>query len=753
MSNALLTAVNKVKFGVEEVLASDAQVYFENIFSTRHIGRVVDFMLFQCQPFIAASTDPAYTEYRFRHVIELAIFNAWANYRAGERSKVVELEFGWDKQRLVISASHIAETGVGGFVPGGEPANEVSKRMQKMLTQVQQLADGLIVRHDPKSGRVQAIAFLVVDEAEKLAAPAYLDLSLLPPPPSVEVEADTQVPEELSNGNLDAFLADENAVPAAAPEFIDDTVTLSGGGGEPDTTETVVKGSAPEDEFETRLSGDSAIEIDKTKIVVGGGAPAEDEVETRISGSAAIGVDKTKIVIGGGGPTGPNKDLMQVKRLEGGAAAAGGSSKREQLLMDKLKMMSEQITVLKAEKNNATASVSGPGSESSGEMGGGTRREQLLTDQKKVMSEQITALNEQINTMRSDRNEMQVALSDSNRTAAEALAKAASDDDKDSPEVAKLRKEIESPEIVPSNAKTWAKGLMESMTKERAELKVKAREIDSLLRRRDYEFKTKESGFVEQLRMMEGMIKQRESALEKSKETVANMSGIIEKMRAETVGNKDSAEWSHKLATAEKLLQAEKETSDRVQKRCEEIQKRLADEMGLRGAAQLDVVKFKKQADDLTRKVAQLQDAGQKNSSTDVLAVTDARDKAIRQVEQLKQQNRELQAKLSTSTTTTKSSANAKDGAKSSPAQSEAELKHKLDLADKLAKASKEELDKTKKRFEEVKLQENKLRGDLSKVQAELAKAQADLKAAGLRSAGAATAAAATSKGATKPKA
>ncbi|MBI3555156.1 MAG: hypothetical protein HY074_02690, partial [Deltaproteobacteria bacterium] len=180
MSNALLTAANKIKFGVEELLASDAQVYFENIFSTRHIGRVVDFMLFQCQPFIQAAGDPADAEYRFRHMIELAIFNAWVNYREGERSKCVELEFGWDKQRLIISATHIAAAGVGGFVPGGEPADEISGRMQKMLAQVQQLADGLIVRHDPVSGRIQAIAFLAADEHEKLSSAEYLDLSQLP---------------------------------------------------------------------------------------------------------------------------------------------------------------------------------------------------------------------------------------------------------------------------------------------------------------------------------------------------------------------------------------------------------------------------------------------------------------------------------------------------------------------------------------------------------------------------------------------
>ncbi len=740
MSNALLAAVNKIKFGVEELLEPDAQVFFENIFSTRHIGRVVDFMLFQCQPFLKASQDPAYTEYRFRHMIELAIFNAWANYRTGERSRVVELEFGWDKQRLVISASHIGAEGIGGFVPGAEPANEVSIRMQKMLTQVQALADGLIVRHDPVSGRVQAIAFLAADETEKLAETQYLDLSQLPAVQQT-LEPDASVPEELSNGDIEAFMADENAAPeAAAP--IEDDVTIAGGGAEPDTTETRIKGSAPEAELETRISGSSAIGQDKTKIVIGGGGDK-------------FGEDKTKTVISGGGSVGPNKEVMQVKRLDAGAGAAGGSNKREQLLMEKLKVMSEQINALKAEKaggNMTLSSVEAAGP--TGDSGVASKREQLLTDQKKVMGEQIVTLNEQLNTLRSEKNGLQVALSESNRNAAEAFSKAAAEDDKDSDEVVKIRDEIEKEKGVPEKAKAMVQGLLEATTKERGDLKQRAREIDAMLRRRDYEYKTKESGFVEQLRLMEGMIKQRESALEKSKEAATNLSAIIEKHRVESSSATDTAEMTHKLATADKLLQAEKENTDRVQKRCDDIQKKLSEEVSARGTAQLDSAKFKKLADDLQRKVNQFQEAGQKGSSTDLLNITDARDKAVRQVEQLKQQNRELQTKL-LANAPTKSSANSKDGAKNSPAQSEAELKHKLELADKLAKASKEELDKTKKRFDEVKVAENKLRGELSKVQADLIKAQAELKAAGIRSAGAAAAAAKTTpppKPGTKPK-
>ncbi|MBI3555388.1 MAG: hypothetical protein HY074_03875, partial [Deltaproteobacteria bacterium] len=519
---------------------------------------------------------------------------------------------------------------------------------------------------------------------------------------------------ELSNGDVDAFLADEKAPPPVpAAEVIEDSQTITGGNEGPDTTETRIKGG-----------------------------PVEKEVETRISAGPNIETDKTKIVIGGGGPAGPNKDVMQVKRLDAGNAGAGGAgaSKREQLLLDKLRVMSDQITALKAERgNSSTGLANAEVGMAAGEGSAVSKREQLLTEQKKAMGEQITALNEQLNTLRSEKNGLQLALSESNRHAADAISKAAAgEDDKESEEEIKFKNEIEKDVAVPDKAKAMVKGLMESLTKERSEIKQRAREVDALLRRRDYEYKTKESGFVEQLRLLEGMIKQRESALDKSKEVNSNLAAVIEKLRSESTSATDGAELTHKLATSEKLLQAEKESTDRVQKRFDEIQKKLTEEISARGIAQLDTVKFKKQAEDLQRKVNQFQEAGQKGSSTDLLNITDARDKAVRQVEQLKQQNRELQTKLAASTQTSKNSTNAKDGAKSGPVQSEAELKHKLELADKLAKASKDELDKTKKRLEEVKQSENKLRGELTKVQADLAKAQSELKAAGIRSAAAA---------------
>ena len=168
MSLVAAAIIQKGRLGLEELLHARARVLYDNIFSTRHLGRVLDFVLFEASAYTKICPDPAMIEYRIRHALELLIFNAWSNYRKEEKTKWVGLEFGWDDERFVMSVCFFAEDGIGGFFPGtGEPKDEVSGRMLKMFTQVQELSDNLVIRHDPLTGRMHAIVSFLSPGAAK----------------------------------------------------------------------------------------------------------------------------------------------------------------------------------------------------------------------------------------------------------------------------------------------------------------------------------------------------------------------------------------------------------------------------------------------------------------------------------------------------------------------------------------------------------------------------------------------------------
>jgi chromosome segregation ATPase len=236
---------------------------------------------------------------------------------------------------------------------------------------------------------------------------------------------------------------------------------------------------------------------------------------------------------------------------------------------------------------------------------------------------------------------------------------------------------------------------------------------------------------------LENTLRQRDGVIEKNKEALATLSGTLERIKADNSSTADKIELTHKLVTTEKLLASEKENCDRMKTRMDDALKRQSEETTQRGALQHELSKNKKQVEDLQRKIVQLQDAAQKGADAEIHTLTEQRDRNQKIADELKRQVRELQTKLSAVNTTAKTAGVGGVGGKSGGTGSEAEFKHKLEMAERLAKASKDEMEKLKKRFDEAKQQENKLRAELGKLQGELNKAHTEAKAAGLRSPGA----------------
>lgn len=333
---------------------------------------------------------------------------------------------------------------------------------------------------------------------------------------------------------------------------------------------------------------------------------------------------------------------------------------------------------------------------------------------------------------------------------------------KASEEITQLKIQLEAafhclPGIDNAASKEMIKGLVETVTKERAEVRQQRSDLVLALRRKEHEFRSKETSLKETLRVQEEQLKQKEGVNEKLKINNSILSTTLDQLRADAADSNDRVELTHKLVTAEKLYQKANEDAERAQKRAEEVQKRLSDEVSQRASLQVETARQRRQIEDFQKKISDLSSEARKGVSAELASMTEQRDKAQRMIDELKRQTRELQGKLAAAAQGSKSGA---VGGVQSPAGksgsngpvgggNEAEFRHKLDLANHMVKMHKDELEKSKKRVEELKAQEGKYRAEISKLQGEVAKAQTELKAAGIKSTRAQGAAGAAGKSGT----
>lgn len=770
MSNRALEAAREPRFEIEKALDRKARVYFEKIFSTRHVGRVIDFMLFQAREFLEASGESAaQAEHRLRQVVELAIFNGWTNYRKGDARKCIEIEFGWDKKRLVVVVAFYAENGVGGFLPRAKhkPQNLASARMAKMFAHIQSNSDGLIVRHEQQSGRIETIAFIALDEAEHVKEPILVEVKELQADAAPAAD-DAGVPQSLSKGELEGFEDGDVAAPAFVAKSkpadddegktqrgpadlgaVKETSTLVASPGGEKIESKILSGkvqSTPKrDETEMRVKGGMASDVDQTvmrvKTLASPGKSNEEMLKISDHAQETVSGDQAKLVLGtGGGPsgteaTGREKELLEQVELlksEVHALKSGHAATADPTATAFLRDLSSSSAVV--EKNSTADDKTD--TENGVDDSMPTRREQLLIEQGKVLQEQIHKLRDEkqklLDALVAEKSRAKSAVVAS--PSSDAAKQPTIDDDSYSRELKRYQNALDKGEV-PDAAQTWARDLMALVLRERAELRNRTKEIDALLRRREHEFKTKEIALGEQVKMLEAQLKQRDMALEKSKETQSSLSETLGKLKAESAGDQGKFELARRLVTTERSLATEKESLDRLQKRADELQRKAVEDAAQRNALLSENTKLKKQVEEAQRRSAQqAQGEESKGPTAELHTLIEQRDKAQRLAEELKRQIRELQTKLAAATPVGKvSQTQVKDG-KVLSIQTEVELKHKLEITERLVKNQKEELDRSKKRFDELKTAESKLKLEVNKLHAELAKAQTDLKAAGIRS-------------------
>ena len=131
-----------------------------------HAGRVIDLILHEARDYFAKTSDVDASIRRARHTLELLVLCAWSHYRLLENTRCLELEAGWDDEKIVFSVAGFVADGLGGLVPSlGAPANEVSGRLARYFGIVEETATMLALRHHKDIGFLQAYAVLAADAA------------------------------------------------------------------------------------------------------------------------------------------------------------------------------------------------------------------------------------------------------------------------------------------------------------------------------------------------------------------------------------------------------------------------------------------------------------------------------------------------------------------------------------------------------------------------------------------------------------
>lgn len=683
-------------FGVAGVLGDECRVFYSSLFSTRHLGRVSDLLSIRLRQ---AGTD----ELRLRTVLLFTVFEAYrgqsangmtlADPKEGTLAEPMVIECGIDSEKLAIGLSFtLAEktvfdaNGLAERLNQGQPKSELEKLLVSLLAS----ADRLLVRTQPSIRRIEIVSLL--------ALPGKMDVDAVVEGRSAEVvvikNSGSDAPKaveyvELGDLNYTELLKDDSpgaSVPASS------------------TGDILLKASKERDE------DDSLMKALKSKT-------REKDGVTRISGTTENREDD-KIVIKG--VTENRQDDNSVIKISGGApatpAAAGPSEAKLTLYEKRIEELQKKIEELQAKTGNATIVVKGstpPEDEEDSDDEASDEDKAPIKEAKKLFKklfafgkgddedEESTESMDSENpaeakpdkggTTQSAEPDAPTEALKPNSTTQQGAAnpetvannllvelQAGSLDRtllKAQKEMAAIKKDLGS-----GKAKKWADGLMEELVAEKARLHDMAKKLNLSIRQKELEFKNKENALAEELRRRDDILRQKNTALTRTKDQLAQATMTVERLKQNTKGAAEDAHFKTKFNHVQKMLVSTKEENDKLTQRVDELKAQLA------GA-----------------KMAANRNAATTPSSIDLNEQKAKYDRVQKQAEEYKKQISRLMDRLGESSK------------KERPNALLDEMKVKLDATTKAATVHKKEADLLKLRVVELEREEARLKTELAR--------------------------------------
>ena len=611
-------------FGVAGLLDEKAHVFYETLFSSRHIGRVTDLLAVRLH---SAGID----ELKLRIMLMVSFFESYrirAESTSDSLADPLSLECGVDEEKVAIGvgftladASRIHLGGMVERVRDRKPSDE----FEKLICCLSDFSDRVIVRGHPPSRRFELVVLAGLPgkiSKEEIEASDKLQLVLM----DNEPEAAPPVEKYVELGDLDypALLKDD-AKGTQRPQMTGEMIAKIAGSSEPGLE----------------------------KIVVKGGESTELTDALRVRGSAQDAPPDVITVKGQGGDE-AHTEAMQVKSIAQGALP-GESDRRVELYQEQIQALqnkiqtletqlskqpqvvkqtealnetNEEFTVVKepAEKAPEQEPLEAPEDEEveeveeveveeeeeqSGFFGRikkiwSFKKEKDEDEEEEAEKDDTTAESKSIKgkanpSVQPTKKEKQEAERDAStepglveETAVELdpnsftkdLIMAVEGGGLDST-LKKIQTEAQKPEN--GKVKKYMEGMINELLVEKNNIRELLKKLNRSVRHKEMEFKNKERTMQEDLRRKEDLLKQKEMALSRSKDQISQMTMNMERVKSASHNTAGEALYKKKLTQVHGLLNAEKEENMNLKRKLEELKSALTSASRTQGNSQGEV--------------------------------------------------------------------------------------------------------------------------------------------------------------------
>jgi nucleoprotein TPR len=738
--------IQKTNFGIEDFLNQDGKSFFETIFSTRHIGRVIDFFRFECEPFFNSISEREAFEYRFRAILETGIFFSFSNNKAQNFKPTLEIEVGFDLEKIVISLTST--------VAKDFSDNDIKENLN--INFIQKQADGLLIRHSKKSRRIQLIAFILKNSVDNKSEIEIIEIT-------DDLKSTANTHEETNNkkilpfalaNDVDAFEEDntlsknlstvKNTQGNESIENSSESTTAINEAIEnsdvKEPTEVKTLDSSLEDNSDEIILNETVDSIKNQNLVrIKGTTEKINDESVLIKGKSLeeeVGIDKAhdlakqalqeiNFVIDGSKTDASIEKTKIDEELD--SEVVNDIEESAQVLSDQLR--SEIVDVVpelsKKEFNELFLKVTANIRENYLKTLEHVKKMHDIQLEAKVKhyADKIAVMSLTIDQLRQqcEQNGLKINLKE-NQSEVQNKANFSVIDGEENKKFQSIIIEKESDiekASLPDSLKKWAKSLLSEVLTERGEFNKKIREYDVNLRKNIHEFKTKENTYLQQLQIKDELLKQKDLTLKKTKEALHTALATIERYK-EIQKNSKEAEATKKLYLTEKLLGVSKQQNEKLSARIEEMTSRWQSELNKNIEFKKQNQTLQKENSDLRKQIEDLKTRLEQNGNKENELKLEAEHKKI--VEKLNQQIVELQSKINQQNVAlSKAQSQVKEFSKKvNSTQSEQQWQLKLERATKLLQTQKEDLERMRKRYDELKKTETQLRHELAQLQTKL---------------------------------
>lgn len=633
-------------FGVAGLLREDCQVLFEGLFSPRHVGRVSDLIAARLQK---SGAD----ELRLRILLLMTFFECYRAQAApaaelGTLAEPLVVECGIDSEKIAIGVSFnlpdnvkVNLNGLADRLKGGRPEGG----FEQLLVQMQGAADKLVFRAQPAIRRYEVITLLALSAIDLKADTDPDRAHIVVMSTNIDDVPKAAFYTELGDLDYPKLLRDD-ARGARAPK------TASGEmfariAQERVQKDDIARVSAPAEESQALLQAlrDRNRETDSgTTVVSGGASDMPDDTVIRVSGSAgAEGLDQTPIHVKGG-------SAQAVGSHEAKNSSAQNAHYEAQIraLQEKIAQLQGQAATVATVVSGASASPAPTAEESVAAVeeqssdGGwlGKKIKKIWPFKKPVeaaKSEESTGLAGGPETT-AGAGVPSVAVRGSASSGAATLSAPAAGVPQApaQPPAQQNSATNDDPNVIANNlmlsveggsldhlikraqnegkaaagggaarAQKWVDGLISELMAEKGKIRDMAKRVGLSVRQKELEFKNKESSLQEELARRDDQLKQKNSALARTKDQLTQLQMKVERMKSSHQGAAMDGMYKKKFDHAKGMVTQLQEESTALKKKIEELKGALVTSSRTANSVTAQELSSMKEKYDRTRKEAE----------------------------------------------------------------------------------------------------------------------------------------------------